>query len=111
MSTARMCISVVGDVTVYQLIDGKYHREDGPAYSSKSGYSAWWVNGLRHRLDGPAIIFQDGSMHWWVDNIGYGVDIYEWAEAALQYQNLPSDECAVKQYVQKVLNKQADEEI
>ena len=44
------------------LINGKYHRLDGPAFTSwfKNGNKCveqYWVNGYRHRLDGPAITY------------------------------------------------------
>ena len=42
-------------------INGKYHREDGPAcicyYKDGSiQFKEYWINGKRHREDGPAYI-------------------------------------------------------
>lgn len=27
----------------------------------------FWLNGKRHREDGPAVIYPDGSMEWWFE--------------------------------------------
>ena len=48
-------------------INGKLHREDGPAVESNGGYRAWYINGKRHREDGPAVERADGSREWWLD--------------------------------------------
>ncbi len=46
-------------------INGKAHREDGPAIEYQSGYTEWVLDGLYHRLDGPAI--KDGDFQqWWI---------------------------------------------
>jgi hypothetical protein len=28
-------------------LNGKLHREDGPAFEDSDGYKAWWLNGKR----------------------------------------------------------------
>jgi hypothetical protein len=35
--------------------NGKFHREDGPAYERADEIKEWWIKGKRHREDGPAI--------------------------------------------------------
>jgi len=75
-------------------LNGKLHREDGPAIEYISGYKEWWLNGKlhrkpgpakewvsgtkqwylndkRHREDGPAIEWDDGSKFWFLNDIGY----------------------------------------
>ncbi len=73
-------------------LNGKLHREDGPAIEYANGYKewwvndkrhrtdgpavewgnkAWWVNGQRHRIDGPAIEFFTGNKEWWVNDKAY----------------------------------------
>lgn len=37
-------------------IDGKLHREDGPAIVDSNGNEKWYKNGELHRIDGPAVI-------------------------------------------------------
>ena len=43
------------------VINGKNHREDGPAIEYSDGYQEWFINGKRHCLDGPAFIDQTGG--------------------------------------------------
>ena len=50
------------------LINGKRHREDGPARIWSDGNRSWWINGKRHREDGPAIILANGTCKsWWIN--------------------------------------------
>ena len=32
----------------YYTLNGKLHREDGPAIERKNGYKAWWVHNKCH---------------------------------------------------------------
>jgi len=52
------------DGTIRYQLNGKCHREDGPAVISASGSQSWWLNGRRHRTDGPAVIWSDGTQIW-----------------------------------------------
>jgi hypothetical protein len=46
-------------------VQGKLHREDGPAVEYTRGGGEWWLHGVNHREDGPAAIFPDGSWGWY----------------------------------------------
>jgi hypothetical protein len=46
-------------------LNGKLHRENGPAIEFASGYKEWWLNGELHREDGPAILGTYGAKQWW----------------------------------------------
>ena len=46
------------------MLNGKRHREDGPAVTSPNGYQEWMLNGKRHREDGPAITYPNGTQEW-----------------------------------------------
>ena len=48
-------------------LNGKLHREDGPAVEGADGSKEWYLNGKRHREDGPAIEWDDGSKSWWLN--------------------------------------------
>ena len=48
-------------------LNGKRHREDGPAIEMADGVRSWWINGERHRLDGPAVEWDDGSREWYLN--------------------------------------------
>jgi hypothetical protein len=50
----------------FWLLNGKLHREDGPAVEWADGYKSWWLNGKRHREDGPAVEWVDGSKFWYL---------------------------------------------
>ena len=49
------------------FLDGKRHREDGPAYEHSNGTKEWWLNGQRHREDGPAKVTARGSTSWYLN--------------------------------------------
>lgn len=100
---------IYADNTKVWYNNGFVHREGGPAIEYPGGTASWYYKGQRHRLDGPADTYGK-RIDWYVDGILYK-DIYKWAKAALEYQNLPDDENAVKQYAQRALSNQTDEEI
>jgi hypothetical protein len=59
-------------------LNGKKHREDGPAFENINGPKAWWVNGKLHRVDGPAIENSNGDKHWYLNDKKYSQE--EWFE-------------------------------
>ena len=62
MSQPEMTVS--SDGSKLWILNGDYHREDGPAVERSDGTKEWWLNGERHREDGPAIEWSDGSKYW-----------------------------------------------
>jgi|SRR5579859_2522401 len=46
-------------------LDGKLHREDGPAIEYASGTRFWFLYGQLHRLDGPAAEHANGTKAWY----------------------------------------------
>jgi len=62
------------EVRVYEngdkhwYLNGKRHREDGPAIEYSNNHKEWWINGKRHREDGPAIEYVDGTRHWYLNS-------------------------------------------
>lgn len=67
------------------IVNGMYHRQDGPAIEEADGKKMWMHLGMVHRLDGAAIEKADGAKEWWVSGRQYH-SIVNWAEAALQYE-------------------------
>ena len=61
-------------------VDGKIHREDGPAIILHSGTKIWWFNGEINRLDGPAIIRPNDKPEWWFNGVNVNDKITLWAE-------------------------------
>lgn len=67
-----IAITKHGDFVVEKwYLNGKYHREDGPAIERTSGSREWWMNGKRHRIDGPAFEYFFGDREWWLDDKQY----------------------------------------
>ena len=60
-------IHVYTDGSKEWYIDGKLHREDGPAVERANGSKYWYIDGKKHREDGPAIEYADGSKEWYID--------------------------------------------
>ena len=56
------------DGTKRWYLNGKRHREDGPAIEYADGHKEWWLNGKRHRIDSPAIEYSSGSKCWYLNN-------------------------------------------
>ena len=64
-----------GDYTVMNYgtfkawhLNGKLHREDGPAMEYEDGTKAWYINGKRHREDGPALEYTNGDKYWYIND-------------------------------------------
>jgi len=53
--------------TIEYLLNGKTHREDGPASVDADGTKKWWLNGKLHREDGPAVERPNGTRVWCLD--------------------------------------------
>ena len=54
-------------------LNGKLHREYGPAVERNNGSKAWYLNNRLHREDGPAIEDVDGNKKWFL----HGVELTE----------------------------------
>ena len=74
-------------------LNGKYHREEGPAIEYANGTKAWFLTDMRHREDGPAIEDVDGNKVWYLNN-EWCKDVFAWAEALLKLKgiNNPSED-------------------
>jgi hypothetical protein len=48
-------------------LNGKFHREDGPAIEYPDGERCWYFNGKLHRIGGPAWEWPNGE-RWWLLN-------------------------------------------
>jgi hypothetical protein len=49
-------------------LNGKLHREDGPAIEDENGSTRWFLNGKMHREDGPAFDCSDGRKYWYFND-------------------------------------------
>jgi hypothetical protein len=93
--------------TVRYFLNGKLHREDGPAIEYADGDKYWYINGeLRrqcyhngtvryfengqfHREDGPAVEFADGTKFWYIEGVSYNKNGPSsiWADGLVTYTN------------------------
>ena len=58
-------LAVLPSGTKEWRLEGRLHREDGPAVESANGDKVWWQHGCRHREHGPAVEGADGYKEWW----------------------------------------------
>ena len=63
-------VRVYNDKTEWYL-NGKRHRENGPAIEWANGSKYWWLNGELHHENGPAVECADGTKEWWLNGIEY----------------------------------------
>lgn len=49
------------------LLNGNFHREDGPAIERPNGTKLWFLNNKLHREDGPAIEYFNGTKEWYLN--------------------------------------------
>jgi hypothetical protein len=51
----------------FWYLNGKWHREDGPAIEWANGDEFWYLNDKLHREDGPAIDHSNGDTYWFLN--------------------------------------------
>lgn len=61
-------------------VDGRLHREDGPAIDYVNGTQYWYKHGKLHREDGPAIMWWDGRQYWFLDDLEYTFYQFQYAK-------------------------------
>ena len=64
-------VTVNADGDKHWYLNGKRHREDGPAIEYSDGEKYWYLNGKLHREDGPAIEGHNGYKEWYLNGIDY----------------------------------------
>jgi hypothetical protein len=64
-------VKVFDNGTRHWYLNGKLHREDGPAIEYANGDRYWFLNGEIHREDGPAIEYSDLTPEWWLNGEKY----------------------------------------
>jgi hypothetical protein len=52
-------------------LNGKIHREDGPAVEDADGQKQWLLNDCLHREDGPAIVWPNGNEYFYLNDERY----------------------------------------
>ena len=81
------------DGTKRWILNGHYHREDGPALEFSNGTKYWYIKNICHRLDGPAIIDGSGSSMWCFNGHEITDEITQWAkDNDIDLDNLSEDD-------------------
>ena len=75
-------------------LNGKLHREDGPAIEYADGTKAWCLNSKLHREDGPAIECADGTKAWYLNSIEHSEE--DFIKKTTKVTELTLDEIAKK---------------
>ena len=61
-------VKVYADGTKSWYLNGKLHREDGPAIEYGNGTKLWYLNDKLHREDGPTVEYAGGDKYWYLDS-------------------------------------------
>ena len=61
-------------VVKYWYLNGRLHREDGPAVEYNDGRKSWYINGKLHRKDGPAVEYADEKKSWYINGKRHRTD-------------------------------------
>jgi hypothetical protein len=80
-------MSIDSDGDKRWVVNGKLHREDGPAVEWANGDTEWWQHGIRHRTDGPAMEWENGHKEWYLHDCVFSFD--KWLD---QNQTLTDEE-------------------
>jgi hypothetical protein len=75
-------VKVYNNGDKFWYLNGKWHREDGPAIEWANGDKDWYLNDEIHREDGPAFEYSDGSKYWYLNDKRHREDgpAIEWAD-------------------------------
>jgi len=60
-------VKVYNDGSREWHLNGKLHREDGPAIEYGNGGKVWYLDGKPHREDGPAVELSSGGKFWYLN--------------------------------------------
>ena len=71
--------------SIFYFLNGKYHREDGPAIIYSDGALGYYLNGKRHREDGPAIIYSFGLEYYYLKGNNITEKVNKW----IKENNIP----------------------
>jgi len=79
------------DGTTYWTVNGKRHREDGPAVKWANGTERYYLNDKCHREDGPAVKYPNGKVEYWLDGKRYTKEKFDKEIANRKQKTLPCE--------------------
>jgi len=90
--------------TVRYYLNGKKHREDGPAMESSDGTKRWFNNWRLHREDGPAVEYANGSKEWFIN--GEELSEEEFNNLYPQYEVVTNEYGTIRYYLNGELHRE-----
>jgi hypothetical protein len=81
------------DGSKHWTLNGEYHREDGPAIEYPDETKWWYLNGKSHREDGPAIEYPKGTKKWFLNG-----ELVSWKEVFRNAKGDLEKECRILTY-------------
>ena len=88
MKTKHAPVCEVGtDGSKVWYLNGRCHREDGPAIEYANGSKRWYLNGRCHREYGPAIERSNGYKEWYLNDKPYTPSAHEIIIYKMKYEN------------------------
>ena len=75
-------VRVYADGDKHWLLNGKFHREDGPAIEFVDGSKFWYLGDKLHREDGPAVEYFSGAKEWYLNG-----NLHREGGPAIEYAN------------------------
>jgi hypothetical protein len=80
-------VKVYDNRTEWFNLNGKRHREDGPAVEYADGSKEWYLNDQLHRESGPAIEYSDGHKEWYLNGKLHREDgpAVEWSDGTKEW--------------------------
>jgi hypothetical protein len=61
-------LHIDSDGSKHWYLNGKLHRQDGPAIEYPNGTKYWYLNNKLHREDGPAVEYASGHKEWYLND-------------------------------------------
>ena len=81
-------VHVYSDGSTYWTLNGKYHRENGPAIKWADGSEFYYRNGKFHREDGPAVKCKNGYDSYILNGKNYSKEEFNKEIAKRQQKSL-----------------------
>jgi hypothetical protein len=66
------------DGSMEWTVNGKRHRENGPAIVRPNGAREYWLNGHMHRVEAPAYFGPYGATRWMIKSVDITEAVQEW---------------------------------
>jgi hypothetical protein len=98
-------INILPDGSKHWKLNGKLHREVGPAVEYASGSKEWYLNGKLHREGGPAVEYINGTKRWYIKGMLHREDgpAIEW-NTGENWWYLNDIRFSQKDYLEKIID-------